>query len=55
MCFQAFTPLEVFERLVVDDGQPSRGQRKNVFNQDLTFCGVAAGEHLTQGNVVLIE
>ena len=34
MCFQTSSPLEVFERLIVDDGQPARGQRKNIFNPE---------------------
>jgi len=34
---------EVIERLIVCDGQPSRGFRKSVFNNELLFCGIAAG------------
>jgi hypothetical protein len=49
------TAIEVIERLVVDDGQKSRGHRKNVFNKEMSYCGIASGCHSTQDNVVLFE
>jgi uncharacterized protein YkwD len=55
LCFQILSAKEVVERLIVDDGQPSRGHRKNMFNRDLINCGVATGPHASLDNVVLLE
>ena len=55
LCFQTASAREVVERLVVDDGQPARGHRKNMFNRDLVNCGVATGPHASLDNVVLLE
>ena len=55
MCFHCLTPEEVFERLIVDDGQLSRGQRKNIFNCDFSYCGIATGPHSNLDSVVLLE
>lgn len=55
MAFQALTAKEVIERLIVDDGQAARGQRKNMFNPDLKNCGIAAGPHATEESVILID
>lgn len=46
---------EVIERLVVDDGQPARGHRKNVFSSEMSFCGVASGLHASLDNIILLE
>lgn len=55
LCFQLLSAKEVVERLIVDDGQPARGHRKNLFNKDLINCGVATGPHSSMDNVVLLE
>lgn len=55
MAFNSLTAREVVERLIVDDGQPARGYRKNIFNPDMKNCGVAAGPHAAQDNVILLE
>ena len=49
------TPNEVLERLLVDDGQKARGHRKNMFNKDMGFCGIACGTHSNLDNVILLE
>ncbi len=55
LCFGVTSAAEVLERLIVDDGQPARGHRKNLFNTEMALCGVAAGIHTSADNVVLAE
>lgn len=55
LCFGLATAHEVMERLIVDDGQAARGHRKNMFNDELHYCGVFAGIHSTMDNVIMLE
>ncbi len=42
-------------QLLVDDGVPSRGHRKNLFNPDLHQAGAGAAPHTEYGTVCVID
>jgi hypothetical protein len=50
--FGGLDSKEVIERLLVCDGQPTRGFRKSLFNDQLGFCGIATGPHNTHDNMI---
>lgn len=43
--FGSKTGLNCLISLIVDDGVPSRGHRKNLMNPNLKFIGISAGAH----------
>ena len=55
LCFSMVSANEVIERLVVDDGQASRGHRKNLFSKEMNYCGISTGLHASMDNVILFE
>ena len=48
-------PRLVVVQLLVDDGVPSRGHRRNLFNPDLHQAGAGAAPHAQYGTVCVID
>lgn len=49
------SPRDVVLALIVDDGQPGRKHRKNIFNPIYTVSGAAFGAHARFGTMCTIE
>jgi uncharacterized protein YkwD len=49
------TGLQVVIDLIVDDGVPSRGHRRNVLDPAFRAVGIAVGPHRTYGTMCVID
>lgn len=52
--FGSSTPEMVVINLLVDDGDPNRGNRANILNPKFKLCGIAKGTHKTYKNMTVI-
>ncbi len=55
IAFGGTKPKQIVEYLIVSDGIPSRGNRKNIFTTDLSCIGVAVGPHTDQDSVTVLD
>jgi len=49
------TAEDILVNLIVDDGVPDRGHRKNLFNPELKFFGTASGLHKDFGIITVVN
>jgi uncharacterized protein YkwD len=49
------TPRMTVIQLVIDDGVPDRGHRKNIFNPEFRVAGAAIGPHRGYGTMVVVD
>jgi len=47
MSFGPETGRDVVAALIIDDGVPTRGHRKNIFDADVKVVGISCGDHRT--------
>jgi uncharacterized protein YkwD len=53
--YGASTGRDIVVQLLIDDGVPSRGHRKNNMGKDFAFVGVAAGTHKKYGMMAVLD
>jgi uncharacterized protein YkwD len=55
LAYGASKAREIVVSLIVDDGQPTRGHRANIFNADFQVVGLALGPHPRLGKVCVMD
>ena len=55
IAFNDYYAEDIIINFVLDDGNPQRGHRKNMFNPDLNYIGVACGYHCIHENCCVIN
>ena len=53
--FGCFTAVDVILTFLIDDGIKDRNHRKNIFNPNLLFMGVASGKHEAYEHVTVCD
>ena len=49
------TAKHIAELIVVSDGMPTWGNRKNLFNKDLNFVGISISPHPSGGTICVLD
>ncbi len=53
--FGSFSPRDALVNLLVDDGNPSRSHRENMFREDLNYIGIGISNHFSLGKCLVIN
>lgn len=53
--FGYYEARQIVMALIIDDGVPSRGHRRSIYNEKFQFAGMAAGPHKTFKNMCVID
>ena len=53
--FNGVKSKQILEYLIVCDGIPSRGNRKNIFSKEVSFMGLSVGPHTEFTSVCVVD